>query len=449
MTETSDDPLRRALDLHLAGRQNEAAVAYSAILQAEPDCADAWHLLGLIAGEKNQEETALSLVGKALDLNPANATYHHNYAGIQGRVGNLTETIEHYREAIRLKSDYSEAYYNLANTVRVPAGDPMIDAMMSLLVRPDLSPADRCFLHFALGKSFTDLADHDCAFTRYSQGNADKGLWFDHAAWERRIDDTIEAFGDTVLSAAAPGVVDERPVFIVGMPRSGTSLVEQVLAGHPEVFGAGELRYIGATADRLAEHGPGDEAYPRCVPGIDGAAYAGFAGTYLNQITALAPTAARIVDKNRLNYEHLGLIARLLPSARIIHYRRDPRDVAVSCFFQNFTTGQEWSFDLADIGIYFRAYRRLMDHWGDVLPLPVMAVDYEDMVGDFEATARRLVDFIGLAWNPACLAFHTAERAVRTASQWQVRQPVYRRSAGRSASSRATFTGVPRRRRAR
>ncbi len=342
MTATPDDPLRRALDLHLAGRQDEAAAAYSAILQAEPDRADAWHLLGLIAQEKNQEETALSLVGKALDLAPDNAAYHHNFAGIKARVGNLADAVNHYREAVRLKPDYAEAYYNLANTIQVTADDPITDAMTSLLAVSGLSRDDRCFLNFALGKSFTDLGDHDQAFAHYAEGNADKDARFDRTAWERRIDATIKAFDGSVPpgpAARSLGVADDRPVFVVGMPRSGTSLVEQVLASHPDVFGAGELRYIGVIADKLADHALGDGPYPHCLPGLDAAAYAGFANSYLKQIDALAPTAARIIDKNPLNYEHLGLIGRLLPSARVIHCRRDPRDVAVSCYFQNFTTG--------------------------------------------------------------------------------------------------------------
>ena len=269
---------------------------------------------------------------------------------------------------------------------------------------------------------FDDLERYDEAFPHFSKGNEldSRTTPFDPRIHGILIDRLKRIFNKQFLSRRQGfGSESKRPIIIVGMPRSGTTLTEQVLASHPDVFGAGELRYIGVIADKLADHASG------------AAAYSGFANSYLDQIGALAPTAARIIDKNPLNFEYLGLIGRLLPSARVIHCRRDPRDVAVSCYFQNFTTGQEWSFDLADIGTYFKAYRRLMDHWEDVLPMPVMAIDYEDMVGDVEATARRIVDFVGLPWDPACLAFHTAERAVRTASQWQVRQPIYRRSAGR------------------
>jgi hypothetical protein len=293
------------------------------------------------------------------------------------------------------------------------------------------SDGNQCFLHFALGKAYADIGDHERAFAHYRDANSRKMASFDGAAWSGRVAATIGAFDADALQRRAMGDDTDVPVFVVGMPRSGTSLVEQVLASHPAVFGAGELRCIAVIAASIDDQMPGDTSYPACLDAVPAAAFAGFGGSHRQQITALAPDARRVIDKNPLNFEHLGLIARLFPRARIIHCRRDPRDVAVSCYFQNFTAGQEWAFDLADIGAFYRGYRRLMDHWRAVIPLPLFEVDYEDMVDDLETTARRLVDFLGLDWHPACLDFHSTERAVRTASQWQVRRPIYASSARR------------------
>jgi hypothetical protein len=234
-----------------------------------------------------------------------------------------------------------------------------------------------------------------------------------------------------MAARAGLGDASEVPVFIVGMPRSGTTLVEQILASHGAVFGAGELTDVGAIAQALYRHTPGEPAYPACMSGLDGTAYAGFGASYVKRTRGLAPDAGRIVDKNPLNFLHLGLIALMLPEARIVHCRRNPADVAVSCYFQNFTRGQEWAFDLGDIGRFHRAYERLMEHWRGVLASPMLELDYEAMVGDSEAESRRLVAFCGLEWDPACLAFHRARRPVRTASQWQVRQPIYAHSVER------------------
>jgi hypothetical protein len=219
------------------------------------------------------------------------------------------------------------------------------------------------------------------------------------------------------------------PVFIVGMPRSGTSLVEQILASHPAVHGAGELRLMKHFTDALPAELGSTAEFPECLDRLDKAACHRLAEAYLGDLHRLAPDKARITDKLPLNFHNLGLIATLFPEAQIIHCRRDPRDVCWSCYFQNF---REIAFacDLQMLGAYYRQYDRLMAYWKDMLPTPILDVCYEELVANLEHVSRQIVAFCGLPWDKACLDFHQTQRVVRTSSNIQVRQPLYRKSIG-------------------
>ena len=225
--------------------------------------------------------------------------------------------------------------------------------------------------------------------------------------------------------------IEAAPIFIVGMPRSGTSLVEQILASHPEVFGAGELPYIDHIALALGKHAEGTAAYPACLPNIPDSAFKGFAESYLKEALGAAGEAAVVTDKAPLNFRHLGLILLLFPKARIVHCRRDPLDTCLSCFFQNFAAGQDYSFDLRELGRFYRDYREMMSAWSEVLPAPVFDLVYEDLVADLEGVGRSLLSFCGLDWHPDCARFFETRRPVLTASRVQVRQPVYSSSVGK------------------
>jgi hypothetical protein len=214
------------------------------------------------------------------------------------------------------------------------------------------------------------------------------------------------------------------------MPRSGTTLIEEILASHPKVFGAGELRDFGTLAGTL--RGADGSEFPECVGSLTTDQIRFLGTTYMNAIRALAPAAERVVDKMPYNFYSVGLIHLALPNARIIHARRDPRDIALFCFSLLFTKGNEFTYDLAEIGRYICAYETLMQHWQRLLPPDaILEVRYEELVDRFEDEARRIIAHCGLDWDDACLAFHKTQRPVRTASVNQVRQPIYRSSVGR------------------
>ncbi|QFY88954.2 sulfotransferase [Magnetovirga frankeli] len=286
----------------------------------------------------------------------------------------------------------------------------------------------RAELSYALGKYHTDIADYANAFHYYQQANQAKQLFtpaYDPANQEKILAFLTTHYTRAVCHQSWPGCVDsKRPLLIVGMPRSGTSLTEQILASHPDVVGAGELSDWSTLAERHKQ------AVLRAQ--LDPALVQSLADHYLDTLHQFDQTALRVIDKMPGNYQNLGLIHAVLPNAKFIHTLRNPLDTCLSIYFQNFNTGHTYAKDLDDIAHYYRQYHRLMEHWRQVLPEDAMLeVRYEELVEDPETWSRRLIDFIGLEWDDNCLNFHQTERRVGTASNWQVRQPIYKTSKDR------------------
>ena len=288
--------------------------------------------------------------------------------------------------------------------------------------------SERIDAHFALGKAYLDAGDVPRAFHHFHAGNPKKRATFTYDAaamadWMHRIADAFTH--DRLNQLQGAGAPSELPVFVISMPRSGTTLVEQIVSSHPQVMGAGELPAL-----RLVIEGCG--AFPEVVASVtrDDAARLGQA--YLARIGPLAQGAVRLIDKMPANFFYAGLIPPILPGARIIHCRRDPLDTCLSCYTKQFAGEQSFAYDLTELGAFYRSYEGLMRHWRGVLPAErFIEVDYEAIVDDLAGEARRLVDFLGLPWDEACLSFHQNRRMVRTASVNQVRQPIYTTSKGR------------------
>jgi len=306
-----------------------------------------------------------------------------------------------------------------------------VERLKTLLSQPNLPVEDQIATGFALGKVLDESDQFDEAFARFSQANtllkqsrAAAGERFDIDAFRRQVGDIIDAFTPKFFAERRGwGDASELPVFIVGMPRSGTTLVEQIAASHNDIFGAGELRDVG----RIVEGLGGDVALGKWErDSINNAAK-----RHLDRLRGLGGLALRVTDKMPDNVLQLGLISLLFPSARVVFCRRDPRDNCLSCYFQWFSAGNQFSFDLVDCGRRYMEIDRLTRHWLNILPLKMMEMRYEELVTDLEGQSRRLIDFLGLPWNPACLEFHKTERTVMTASAWQVRQPIYNSSVGR------------------
>ncbi|MBV8538494.1 MAG: sulfotransferase, partial [Alphaproteobacteria bacterium] len=316
---------------------------------------------------------------------------------------------------------------------RFAADDPHLAAMREMAKDLDSFDAEaRSDLHFALGKALGDVGDYAGSFRHLIDGNALKrrGVAYNEAAVLEFLKSLALVFTrEMIAGRQGRGNPSQLPVFIVGMPRSGTTLIEQILASHPQVFGGGEL---SAFSDVMATFTGLDEALAGADPVAADAALRDVGTRYVDAVKPLAPGALRITDKMPANFRLAGLIHLALPNARIIHARRNPIDTCLSCFGRAFTGDQPFTYDLAELGRYYRAYDGLMAHWRSVLPeRNFLEVTYEEVVGDLEGQARRIVAHCGLDWDEACLQFHRTERLVRTASATQVRQPIYKTSVGR------------------
>lgn len=388
-----------ALLLKAMGRVSQGERMARRALAIDPASVEAVNCLGGLLFDLGQMEPAESQMKKALEMAPGKAIYHLSYAAAH-----------RYRQ-----------------------GDPHIDDMRRLAERagglPDL---DRAHLHFALAKAYEDVGESDLGFEQLLLGNRAKRRTYDYDEADTlgQIQRIKQIFTKEFVNRHKRGYkLADGPIFILGMMRSGSTLVEQILASHPQVFGAGEL-----TLFRQALNGQiGQKArYPDAVLEMSPAAIDATGASYEARLRREAPGFTRITDKYLHNFLYCGLIALALPHARIIHTVRDPVDTCLSIHSKLFTGHHPYAYDLAELGRYHRAYRSLMDHWRQVLPEGIMIdLRYEDLVDDLEGEARRLLDHCDLPWDDACLAFHRTDRAVRTASATQVRQPIYKSSVGR------------------
>jgi tetratricopeptide (TPR) repeat protein len=371
----------------MEGRRDEAELELRRVVVLEPRFASARVLLGSLLAERGAFDGAAQQLTDAVDVHPS-------------------------------------AFQQLSSVKRMTEADRTVVARMSHLVqRPEIDALTRLHVHFGLGKSYDDLGDYQRAIEHYDEANRlrAQSSRLDRAALVTRYDNIMARF--TALAEApqsfapASGSEGDLPVFIVGMPRSGTTLVEQILSSHPAVTAAGELTFWQQRVER-ADAGSAIVA--------DKAMRSRAAAEYISKLRTLGPEALRVTDKAPFNFESLGFLHFMFPNARIVHCRRHPIDNCLSIFFTNFVKRQDYAWDRGDIAFFYRQYSRLMDTWRSVLPADrFMEVEYEALVRDREAETRRLVSFIGLDWDDLCLAPERNRRSVKTASLWQARQPVY------------------------
>ena len=412
---------------------DEAEAGFKAALRRDPNCVDALVNLAALWRGLGRLDDALEACRKVLSLHPDHADARAEEATIldfKGDPAAAAATLEPLVASGKAGSNGMASY--AAACRQIDRRPDAIAALQAFLGRRQLATAERVVLLFELGRLFDEEGRFDEAFATVKTANVLHPHQFDAAAHAESVDEIMATFTREAL-AALPRASErsERPVFIVGMPRSGTSLVEQILASHPRVFGAGERNDLNRIVSALPDTLGTDTPYPACVHHLTQAHCDQLARTQLTRLAAVAAEAQRITDKMPTNFEHLGIIALLFPGARVIHCRRDPLDTCLSCYFHRFAGHHPYAYDLSDIAAYYRQYRRLMAHWQAVLALPILDLAYERLVDDLEGESRRMVDFLGLDWDPRCLAFHESKRVVLTSSYDQVRRPLYRAAIGR------------------
>jgi tetratricopeptide (TPR) repeat protein len=414
------------------GSLAEALASFRAAAAAQPDSSLGLACLATALLEERQAAAAESHLRRAIALDPAVADAHVRLGDVLNRSGRFAEAADCFERALALQPRHATAYQGLVSGRTLKEQDrPLLDRMGSLIAAGGLAERDRATLHFAMGKAHDDLGEHEAAMQHFDEANRLEAARLRRAGrsldLERHAADVARLIGtfspEFFARHAALGSESELPVLIVGMPRSGTTLVEQILSSHPEIGAGDELTFWGEKASALAE--PEATALtPRRARQL--------AAEYLTLLRAIAPEARRVTDKMPQNYLHLGLIHMLFPRARIIHCRRNPIDTALSIYFTHFSLMRDFVFDRGGIVAYYEQYRRLTAHWRRVLPPDrFLEIDYEALVADRESVTRRMIAFCGLDWNDACLSSERNERLITTASMWQARQPVYKSSVER------------------
>jgi tetratricopeptide (TPR) repeat protein len=452
--------------LQILGRYEGAARCFRRLVELRPDDAAAHNALGSVVQLLGDYRRARAAYERAIELAPAYADAHSNLGSAYQGLRDPDAAVASYRRALAVQPDHQDALAGLAHVLdrrgryeealallapqleRHDAGSELVITaaqaerhlgrseaagrlLEGLLERPGLAAAARLRSLFNLGEVYDDLGEYDRAFERYREANGLKPVAFNRDEFLRDVERLLAVFAPESV-AALPRLddPDERPVFVLGMPRSGTSLVEQILACHPRVAGAGELTDLGRLAIGLGA--ARRERFPDSLRTATPAELRAAADDYLAVLAAVDPAASRIVDKTPANQLFIGFVAALFPRARVIHCVRHPLDTLLSCYFQNFAgQGIPYSYDFDDLATYFNQNLRVMAHWRAHPPLAMHEVVYEELVTDQEAVSRGMIEFLGLDWDPACLEFHRAGRDVATASHAQVRRPLYRSSVGR------------------
>lgn len=422
-----------AAALNELGRVNEAIDCYLAVLARNPSHRVALNGLGLAYQRSGDLERAEDCYRKSLALAPEDAKARAGLAEVLDRYHRLEEAHGVLLPALGAAHPDVDAllvYASLA--VQTGKEDDAINRLQSAMHITALPDKDRLYLHFALGKLLDRRGRYAEAFDQYRQGNQLHPARFDAGKHEKFIDDIIRHFnGPAMRSLPRATVRNIRPVFIVGMPRSGTTLVEQVLASHSQATPGGERPDIENFVHELPVMVGDERGYPACVDRISGPQLDQLTSRYLQGFSACDPPPKVVTDKMPQNFMHLGLIELLFPDARIIHCLRDPRDTCLSCYFQNFSGSQFFSYRLQNLVAYYDLYRKVMRHWREVIRTPMMEVRYEDMIQDMDSKIRAILEFCDLPWEDGCARFYENKRTVLTSSYAQVRRPVYPTSVGR------------------
>jgi len=460
--------LQQGYSAHRQGRLDEAIKHYRQVLAQDPAHAEANYALGLALYDLARYPESLACFKAAADRNASYPEAHYGLALVEKALGNYDQAFNHLHHAQRLRPDYidaiateaalleiigrkQEAFDLLAKYIdrglintnlavsfasvarHLGQEERALTALRRALNVPGLPHAHRRELHFELGRRLDAMERYDEAFMHFQEANRLKDAVYDNSRPILLVDEMMQVFEKKGFPGYARATdSSDLPVFIVGMPRSGTSLVESILASHPAVFGAGELDFIGL----FTRFAPADIATKRnlfeVIRDIDVPSVSRIANEYLAMLRRLGgESVVRVTDKLPYNFLRLGLFTLFFPGARVIHCMRDPRDTCLSIYFQNFTGQHDYAYDLGNIGLYYRQYLRLMEHWREVGTLPMLDVQYETLVQSPETELPRIVEFCGLSWDDACTRFHATERVTKTASYDQVRRPLYSSAIGR------------------
>jgi tetratricopeptide (TPR) repeat protein len=421
---------RLGASLLIMGQVKKAIGCFNQALNLRPEYFAVQIALALALRQSGRAEEALVLLEEAIRLNPDDDEVHINLALTLKQLGQTEPAIERLEQLLEIRPTCGRAYYHISV---IKPEQEQIPVVKKLISDPELPNGEAIFCHFALGNIFDSGKFFDQAFEHFLRANTLQRETFTYDAGENTqyVDSLIDVYSKDFFQVKNQfGSASQIPVFIVGMPRSGTTLVEQILSSHDLVHGAGEIRACPAINYSIAHQLSYAKPNPECMSLIDRKMVEECSARYLQELTHHCPTAEHITDKEPGNFFLIGLIKTLFPHARIIHCHRNPLDTCISVFFHYFTAFQS-SFELTELGQFYRDYQRLMTHWENLFPGEIFTVRYEELVVDQERVSKRMIDYLGLEWDEKCLDFHNNERTVMTPSNLQVRQPMYKNSVNR------------------
>jgi len=431
--ELAPDYYQGWMDIGMARQEQDktdaAIEAYRNVMRLEPHKPNGYTSAGTIYAMIGEHDEAMNLLEKAVEIDPGNFGALSGMGHVLKTVGKQEEAIARYRECVQHNPDHGETWWSLANLKTFRFTDDDIAVMEKRAARESLVEEQRASFFFALGKAYEDKQDYDTAFSYYDKGNANRREreTYDPVQTVDLHDSFIETFSKEFLAERrGVGCQSNAPILIVGLPRSGSTLIEQILASHPDVEGTHELPDLGRVARSIGLHREDRKVYPGVTPFLDDAEFAALGEEYLRRTERHRETdLPRFTDKLPNNFAHVGFLSLILPNVKVINARRHPLDSCLGSFKQMFARGQPFTYDQFELAEFYAQYQRLMDHWHAVLPGTVLDVQYEDVVDDLETQVRRILEHCELPWNDACLRFYENERAVKTASSEQVRKPIY------------------------
>jgi len=455
--------------LHAKGEFEEAERYLLAAARIDATIANVQYNLSRLYLDQGKLDAAMSAARKAIEINPRYPDYYIALAAAQRATGDLEESLKSLRGAVAIDAAHpmalndmgvcllvlgrfeeaessfrraldaeprlAIAHENLARARRFSDADRnQIEYVEELAAASNQTEEGQSHLHFALAKMLEDIGEYERAFSHAQNGNAlvHKRMHFDVEAGRSFVERSRAIFTPAFVEEKSTlGNPSDMPIFIVGMLRSGTTLVEQILASHPMIYAGGEIEYFRNLARQLPGRLGGGHPYPDCLKALDAETAGAVSAGYIEQMRKHMGEALRFTDKNPLNFEHLGLIMLMFPNARVIHCQRDAMDLCLSIYFQHFSERHDFAYDLADIAESHHQYEQLMAHWHNVFPGRIHDLRYEALVADLETVGRGMFTYLGLEWDEKCLEFHRTARPVGTASHWQVRQPIYSHSVER------------------
>ena len=400
-------------------------------ISIKKDNPDILYNLGLANQQANNLDDAIHCYKLVISLNPGFSQAYNNLGVAYQHQGKIELANSILEKAFMSSPEFVDAYYNYSQTYKYSNNDQKkIDDIEKMLFKPGLTKHEEIKLHFALGKIFDDLKQYTKAFEHYNLGNTLKDQGFNIEQYQKYIDKIIENFDLALINKLqnTTSKTDKRLIFVIGVPRSGTTLVEQIIEKHPEVDSAGESGFIGEIVDEFSNLLGSSRPYPDCINDVTPDDLHKISKNIQSHIDNLPHNSKIIVEKSPVNFLHVGLILLLFPDSLIIHATRQPVSTCLSCYFQNFNRQHQYSYNLENLAHFHNEYQRLMQHWKNTFKDKIFDINYEDLVKNQEYESRKLIAACSIEWDEKCLSFYNSNSVVNTASKWQVRRPIYKTS---------------------